>query len=205
MEKILLIGAGAGARDMIDFFGADRFVAAYVDPQFAQAGNVDGVPIVIDWTQAIRMATHYMLAVSAIDHRERAVALAAAAGLIPASPLVSAMARVAATATLAPGCMVGHFSAVGSAARIDENCLIMHGVVVGHNSIIEPNVIVCAGVSIGGYVTLGARTFVGTNAVVAPSVSIGRDSFVAAGAACLRDAPANSSLIGNPAKRSQHG
>lgn len=201
MEKILLVGAGALARDIIDLIGADRFVAAYVDAEFIQADSVDGVRICKEWRQAAQLASHYVLAVSSIEHRERASVLAAGAGLEPASPIVSITSRIASKATLARGCVVGHFSTVGPAVRIGLNSLIMHGVVVGHDSVIEENVVVCAGVCLGGYVTIGTRSFVGTNAVVAPKVNVGSDSFVAAGAACLRDAPANSRLIGNPAKR----
>lgn len=201
MERILLIGAGALARDIIDLFGSDKFVAAYVDPQFSQAATVDGIPVCTDWQQAVRLASHYVLAVSSIDHREKACALAARVGLEPATPLVSETARIAKSAALARGSVIGHFSAVGPAAQIGLNCLIMHGVVVGHDSVIKDDVVICAGVCIGGYVTIGARSFVGTNAVMAPKISVGSDSFIAAGAACLRDAPANSRLIGNPAKR----
>lgn len=201
MEKILLIGAGALACDIIDVVGADKFVAAYVDPQFAQADTVEGIRIYTDWKQAVQLASHYAIAVSSIDHRERARALAAEAGLEPSSPFVSTTARISRKATLARGCMVGHFSAIGSSAQLGLNCLIMPGVVIGHNSIIEDNVVVCAGVCIGGYVTIGAGSFIGTNAVLAPKISVGSKCFIAAGAACLRDAPANSKLIGNPAKR----
>lgn len=201
MEKILLIGAGALARDIIDLVGPDRFVAAYVDAQFATADAVDGIRVYTDWQQAVRLASHYVLAVSSIDHRKLASALAGGAGLKPSSPIVSATAKIARSATLASGCVVGHFSAVGPAARIGLNSLLMHGVVVGHDSVIEENAVVCAGVCMGGYVTIGASSFVGTNAVMAPKINVGSGSFIAAGAACLRDAPANSRLIGNPAKR----
>lgn len=201
MEKILLMGAGALARDIIDLVGPDRFAAAYVDAEYVSADTVDGLHIYTDLQQASRIASHYVLAISSIDHRERARKLAADSGLQPCTPVVSATARIARRVVLPGGCVVGHFSAVGPSARVGQDCLIMHGVVVGHDSVIEDNVVICAGVCLGGYVKLGARSFVGTNSVVSPQVSVGSDSFVAAGAACLRDAPANSRLLGNPAKR----
>lgn len=92
-------------------------------------------------------------------------------------------------------------SAVGPATQIGLDCLIMHGVVVGHDSVVQSNVVFCPGVCVGGYARIGAGGFVGTNSVPAPRVNIGRDGFISAGAACLRDAPANSLLLGNPAKR----
>lgn len=201
MEKILLIGAGALACDFIDLFGKDKFVAAYVDAQFAQADTIDGVRIYTNWQQAVRLASHYILAVSSIDHRERMRVLAADAGLEPSSPLVFPTALISKRASLARGSVVTHLSSVGPAARLGLHCLIMHGVVIGHDSVIEDNVVVCSGVCIGGNVIMGTRSFVGMNAVLAPKISVGSDSFIAAGAACLRDVPPNSLLIGNPAKR----
>ncbi len=201
MEKILLIGAGALARDFIDIGSADKFVAAYVDPEFAKTDTVDGLRILTNWQEAVKLATHYALAVSSMVHRERARVIAADAGLKPASPLISPLARIARTASLQQGCVVGHFVAIGPSARLGLDCMVMHGVVVGHDSCVADNVVLCAGVSLGGYVKLGARSFVGTNAVLAPNINIGSDSYIAAGAACLRDAPSFSQLIGNPAKR----
>lgn len=201
MEKILLIGAGALARDFVDLFVTNAFVGAYVDPQFAKAETLDGVRILTDWKRAVARATSYILATSSITHRERARSLAAVAGLPAAPPLISPMARIAKTATLGRGCVITHFSAVGPGARLGPDCLIMHGVVVGHDSVVEENVVFCPGVCVGGYVRIGAGCFVGTNSVLAPKVNIGCDGFISAGAACLRDAPANSLLMGNPAKR----
>ena len=199
-KGILLIGAGALARDIVDCFGAGTFIAAYVDPKFAVAA-VGVVPMVTDWDEARRRASHYVLGVSDIAHRERARNAAAAAGLLPAAPLVSSLARVAGDAQLAPGCMVGHFAVIGPAARLGVDTLLMHAAIVAHDSSVEEGSVLCAGACINGNAAIGPRCFVGPNAVVLPNVRIGHDSFVAAGAVCFRDAPARSFLLGNPARR----
>ena len=71
MEKLLLLGAGALAADLIDLFGAAAFVGAYVDPAFQRATQVDGVTIQSDWASAVSVASHYVLASSSIEHRAR--------------------------------------------------------------------------------------------------------------------------------------
>lgn len=202
MERILLLGAGALARDILDTFGVHGFIAAYVDPGFVDSSDVNGVPIISDWREATNLASHYLLAISGVEHRERVIALSVEAGLPAATPLVSKSAHISGSAKLAPGCVVGHTSVVGSEARIGSNVLVMHGVVVGHNCVIEDNVAVCPGASLGGYSSVGTCSFIGTNAVIAPRVTIGEKSFLGAGAACLKDFPAYSLLIGNPARRS---
>lgn len=201
MDKVLLMGAGALAVDLIDLFGADAFVGAYVDPAFQRAASVDGVTIQSDWPSAVGAASHYVLATSSIEHRARARAQAENAGLRPASPMVSPTARMARTARLSPGCLIGHFCTVGPGTTVGEHGLLMHGVVLGHDALLGDNVVVCAGAAIAGYVKIGAGSFIGTLAVLAPKVELGQDCVVSAGAACLRSAPDASLLVGNPARR----
>jgi UDP-3-O-[3-hydroxymyristoyl] glucosamine N-acyltransferase len=201
MEKVLLMGAGALAADLVDLFGAESFAGAYVDPAFHQAAHLEGVTIRSDWGLAAAAASHYVLATSSIEHRARARAQAESAGLKPASPMISPTARLARTARLSPGCLIGHFCAVGPATTVGVHGLLMHGVVLGHDAVLGENVVVCAGAAIAGYVKIGPGSFIGTLAVLAPKVDLGRDCVVSAGAACLRSAPDGSLLVGNPARR----
>jgi len=204
MEKILLIGAGALARDIIDAFGAERFAAAYVDPEFSQTSVIAGVPVCTDWREAVKLAPHYILAIASPTHRAQARARADELGLRPAPALATHLAYVAKSAKLDPGCLVGHFSTIGPEAHLEEHVLVMHNNVVGHDVLVGQCAVLCAGVMVGGYARIGARTFVGTNAVIGPHVNIGNESWVAAGAACLRDAPAGSRLVGNPARQAPY-
>lgn len=201
MKGVLLIGAGALARDIIDLVGADRFAAAYVDPQFAVA-SVSGVPVVTSWEEARQRASHYILATSNIAHREIARRLATAAALLPAPAVISALARIASDARIGAGCVVGHFAVIGPTAHLGEDTLVMHSAIVAHDSVVEECSVICAGACVNGNVRIGPRCFIGPNAVLVPKLQFGHDSVVAAGAACFRDAPAHSFLVGNPARRS---
>ncbi len=203
-SKVILIGAGALARDFIDAFGPEAFAGMVVDPQYAVA-PVHGVPVYTDWHDALRVATHYVLAVSDIAHRVRAIALAEAQGLLPAPPMVAKSAIVARDAVLEAGACVGHLAVLGPNAHVGANSLVMHGVVVGHDTVIGANSVLCAAVSVGGNAVVGARCFVGANAMLAPRVRLGDEVYVAAAAACFRDAEAGSRWIGNPARRSKIG
>lgn len=200
MERILIIGSGALARDFVDIFGSDAFVGSYVDPQYA-ATPVGGLPVFVGWQEARARASHYIIGVADIEHRKRARLDAENAGLVPASPMISEKAIVSADANLSRGCIITHFAIIGPFARLDEDVLIMHSVLVAHDSSVGINSVLCSGVCLGGYVEIGAECFIGANAVLAPRIKIGTGSFVGAGASCLRDAEAESSLIGNPARR----
>ena len=201
-EKILLIGSGALARDFVESFGRDAFVAIYVDPQFPVT-QIDGLPVFTDWKEARDRASHYVIGFSDIEQRERVRGHAKSAGLLPASPFISRFAVIASDASLSPGCAVGHFAVVGPSARLCEDVLVMHSAVIAHDASVGVNTLLCAGARLGGYVQIGSGCFVGPNAVVSPRVKIGSNSHIAGGASCFRDAEAYSVLIGNPARQAK--
>lgn len=204
MKGRILIGAGALARDLIESFGREAFAGIYVDPQYA-CGPVNGLPVLTSWDDVRNAASHYTLGVSDIAHRERAIGMARAEGLLPAPPMVASGAVVARDAVLEAGACIGHVSVIGPAACIGANTLVMHGVVIGHDSMLGANSVLCAGVSLAGNVKIGARCFIGANAMLAPRVCFGDDVYAAAAAACFRDAESGSRWIGNPARRSKTG
>ena len=202
MQKILLIGAGALARDMITSFGIGRFCAAYVDPAYAPDEPPYGIKLVSDWREAAREATHFVLAIADMAQRARMVSQATEAGLQAADALIVEDARLASDVIIGKGSVVGHFAAVGPGARLMEHVLVMHGCTVGHDTQLAANVVLCSGVRTGGYSAVGRDCFIGPNAVVSPHVKVGAQCHVAAGAVCFRNVPDERIAIGNPARLS---
>jgi sugar O-acyltransferase (sialic acid O-acetyltransferase NeuD family) len=199
MSGILLLGAGALARDIIDCFGSDRFAGLYVDPAYPATSLAD-LPVFTRWDQAAAEASTYLLAISGIEHRNLARAAAREAGLVPAAPLISSRAVVAADAAIASGSAIGHMAVIGPTALVDEDVLVMHGANVGHDCVIGANSVLCAGANISGNVRIGRGSFIGPSAVVTPNLEIGEGCHLAGGAVCLRHAPPGTRWIGNPAR-----
>jgi len=199
MGLLIIVGAGALARDLIEIFGRDNFAAIYVDPGFA-AEPIAGLPVVDNWVRARELGSEVVLGIADIAQRTRTMQQAVAGGLLPARPMVSAHAIVSASARIGPGCVVTHQAVIGPSVHLVCNVLIMHGVIVGHDSVIHNQGVICAGASIAGGVVLEDGCFVGPNAAIAPKVRIAAGSFLSAGSACLRSVPRRSVLIGNPAR-----
>jgi serine O-acetyltransferase len=95
-------------------------------------------------------------------------------------------------------------------AAIGEGLFIDHGmgVVIGETSVVGNNVTLYQGVTLGGtgkekgkrHPNIGDNVVVGTGAKVLGNITIGENSYIGANAVVLRDAPANSTVVGVPGR-----
>ncbi|MGF0225767.1 serine O-acetyltransferase EpsC [Dietzia natronolimnaea] len=77
---------------------------------------------------------------------------------------------------------------IGETAEIGDDCMLYHGVTLGGVSLKH----------VKRHPTLGDRVTVGTGAKILGPVEIGSDSSVGANAVVVKDAPANSIVVGIP-------
>lgn len=109
-------------------------------------------------------------------------------------------ASVCTSATLGPGSQVLAQAVVAADAVVGEACILNHRASVDHECRIGDGAHLAPGATLCGLVTLQENVMVGAGAVVLPRLSIGANSIVGAGAVVTRDVPANTVVIGNPAR-----
>ncbi len=95
-------------------------------------------------------------------------------------------------------------------ARIGKGFFIDHGmgIVIGETTEIGDNVTLYQGVTLGGtgkekgkrHPTIGDNVMVGAGARILGSIEIGKDSKIGAGSVVLENVPANSTVVGVPAR-----
>ena len=85
-------------------------------------------------------------------------------------------------------------------AEIGQNCLLNIGSQIHHNCVIGESCVISPGAILCGNVTLKGNNFIGAGAVIIQGVTIGENSVVGAGSIVIRDVPANTVVVGNPAK-----
>ena len=95
-------------------------------------------------------------------------------------------------------------------AKIGNSVFIDHGagVVIGETCEIGDNVTIYQGVTLGGtgkdmgkrHPTVHNNVLIGTGAILLGPITIGENAKIGAGAVVLKDVPANSTIVGEPAR-----
>jgi len=107
---------------------------------------------------------------------------------------------IASSVAIGLGTMVCAGAVVNPDTRIGSNVILNTRSSVDHDCVVEDHVHIAPGVVLGGDVFVGAGAMVGVGAVVKPGVRIGPGATVGAGSVVIRDVPANTTVVGVPAK-----
>jgi acetyltransferase-like isoleucine patch superfamily enzyme len=83
---------------------------------------------------------------------------------------------------------IGDNTVIGLGSQIHHDC------VINDNSVLSPRVTLC------GNVHVCKNVFIGAGVIVIQGVTIGLNSIVGAGSIVIKDVPANTVVVGNPAK-----
>ncbi len=98
------------------------------------------------------------------------------------------------------GVLVAPFARVCPDSLMEDNCILMSSSILGHDSTMKRFAHLAADSIVGGNVIVGLGAHVGTNATIRENVAIGDFSLIGSGSVVLKDVPANSIVVGNPAK-----
>ena len=83
---------------------------------------------------------------------------------------------------------------------IEDNVKIDTLVHVAHDVHIHKNAEIPAGVIIGGFSDIGENVFVGVNSSIKNRTSVGDNAYLGMGTVVIRNVPANTTVVGNPAR-----
>ena len=206
MTDHILIGGGALAREILEWFGpqlalsGDRIVGYLDDTGEAMAPH--GAPL--PWLGPItdHAPDDRALVMAIADPAARAglgADLKARGGRLVR--LLHAQAWISASAVIGEGAVFGPFSHASTNSRTGELVLVNTFSGVGHDASVGVGGCLSSHVDLTGGVTVGDRVFFGSGARVLPSVSVGDDARIGAGAVVVRNVAAGAVMYAAPARR----
>jgi sugar O-acyltransferase (sialic acid O-acetyltransferase NeuD family) len=116
------------------------------------------------------------------------------------SAIVHADASVCETARVGAGTQILAHAVVAADAVVGDACILNHRASVDHECRVGDGAHLAPGATLCGLVVLEPNVMIGAGAVVLPRLRIGENSLVGAGAVVTRDGPANTVVVGNPAR-----
>ena len=108
---------------------------------------------------------------------------------------------VSRTAKLGVGCVIYPNCYIGLNAGLGNFVFCLSGSIINHDDKIGDDSTITSGVVIAGEVTIGQRCYIGQKCTIRQLLTIGDDCLIGMGAVVVKDVPAHSVMVGNPAKK----
>ena len=210
MKKIVILGAGGLGREVADVI---RAINAASQPQWDIVGFIDQNPAIkgrlltdipvlggFDWLDGVDTTDmHAVCGVGSPVSKRRLVAYASERGLHFPN-LVHPSAILTEYVAWGSGIVITAGTILTNTITLGNHVLLNLATTVGHDAILGDYCNVAPGVHISGNVHLEEGCDIGTGSSIIQGVSIGHWTIVGAGSVLVRDAPANTTVVGIPAR-----
>jgi len=190
LERILLVGGGLGATQVLEILSHDTgvFVVGAVDDDPDRWGEtIDGVPIVggtalLELLHAERRLDAAVITISTSITARTAMRELAEKHGIPLANAIDPSARIASGVVLGQGNVLCAFCHLGVGAVVGDNNFLSAHNSFDHHTVLGSDISTGPGCMASGLVHVGDRVRMGTGIFIEPKVTIGDDAVIASGA-----------------------
>lgn len=206
MKKLLIIGAGGFAREVIwlvkeinmrhkewDFWG-------YIEYKENIGKSINGYSILgdIEWLNSLNEEVFIVVAIgngkvreNIIKSIDRKIRIAT---LIHPDILIDSTNKIGEGSILCKGAIVTVNTDIG------KHVIVSIDSTVSHDAILRDYTTILPGTHISGNVVIGEKTTVGAGTVVIEKILIGSESIIGAGTVVIKNVDSNCTAVGNPAR-----
>jgi sugar O-acyltransferase (sialic acid O-acetyltransferase NeuD family) len=165
-----------------------------------EAPRPDDLGKVVDELDELWSALPILFPLLTPGYRKRLHEQLAERGYRERVPLIDPTAIVASSAEILPGAMLNAGALLAAKVRVGEQVVVNRSASIGHHTQLDEYATIGPGCVLCGSCRIEQGAFLGGGAVVAPERTVGANSIVGAGAVVVRDVPAHSVVVGNPAR-----
>jgi sugar O-acyltransferase (sialic acid O-acetyltransferase NeuD family) len=208
-RPLIILGTGGSAYDVLDIVAALNAesptwkLAGFVDDARPVGSHYLGLPILGGLREATRFDGCWFVNVIGSDssfRRREQIVGSTGLGRERFATLVHPQASVSPWARLGQGVYVSYGVSIGGGVVVGDHVSFSPACVIGHDSVIQDFSLIAPGAVISGFVRLGRSCYIGAGAMIRQKQAIGEAALVGLGAVVVKDVPAMTTVLGNPAR-----
>ena len=204
-KPLIIVGASGHMKDVAFILETESHawdLQGVLDDNGSAHGTVFcGAPFLGDAAEWVNYPDHwFVVAIGSPRARAALVEKMMQEGTAKFATLIHAAANISRRAEIGSGCMIGPGASVSSDARLGDHIIVNANATIAHDDQVADFCTIAPQAAISGNVTLEAGVEVGTRAAIRQGVRLGRGAMVGMGAVVLSDVPANTCVVGNPAR-----
>ena len=207
--NVVIVGAGGFGREVLDVVsaankksGSLNFLGFVADdspsPDLLDALNVKWLGSVDEVLQSTQPASYVVGIGSPVDRRQVSEKFDNAGW--QAATLIHPNATIGADVEILAGSVICSHVSITTHVRLGCHVHVNLNSTIGHDCRIGDFVTINPLVAVSGDVELGSGATMGTHSSILQGLHVGTNSIVGAGAVVVKDVPANTTVVGVPAK-----